>query len=226
MLRRWPVARQLSGARLASTGRLGRGQSLVEFALVLPLLLVLIMGGLDFGRLFFGWICRHQLVGPVLPTASNPTANWSLTAATNQDSTSTSPRSPTTCCRSTAHRRTRCRDRHSWRTAPTPWDPRSLHSRCEASPHHAHCQRDHGDTDPDHVPARRTRSARARSRTGPCSRADPQLRPPRRPPRRHRPRRRRPIPTRPDPPPRSQRHPNTLAITDAHATSRRASSRR
>jgi beta-lactam-binding protein with PASTA domain len=31
-----------------------RGQSLVEFALILPLLLLLLLGGIDFGRVFFG----------------------------------------------------------------------------------------------------------------------------------------------------------------------------
>jgi Flp pilus assembly protein TadG len=84
MLRRWPVARHLSGARVATTGRLGRGQSLVEFALVLPLLLILIMAGLDFGRLFFGWIAvtSSSRAGAAF-AASNPTTNWSLTAATN-----------------------------------------------------------------------------------------------------------------------------------------------
>jgi PKD repeat protein len=33
-----------------------RGQSLVEFALVLPVFLLILMGGIDFGRVFLGWI--------------------------------------------------------------------------------------------------------------------------------------------------------------------------
>ena len=84
MLRRGLVARHLSGARRATTGRMGRGQSLVEFALVLPLLLVLVMAGIDFGRLFFGWIAvtSSSRAGAAF-AASNPTTNWSLTAATN-----------------------------------------------------------------------------------------------------------------------------------------------
>lgn len=37
------------------TGR-SRGQSLVEFALVLPVLLLILMMGIDFGRVFLGWV--------------------------------------------------------------------------------------------------------------------------------------------------------------------------
>ena len=33
-----------------------RGQSLVEFALLLPVLLLVVLGGLDFGRVFLGWV--------------------------------------------------------------------------------------------------------------------------------------------------------------------------
>ncbi|MGH2384669.1 MAG: TadE/TadG family type IV pilus assembly protein [Candidatus Limnocylindria bacterium] len=33
-----------------------RGQSVVEFALVLPILLILLVGAIDLGRVFFGWV--------------------------------------------------------------------------------------------------------------------------------------------------------------------------
>ena len=33
-----------------------RGQSVVEFALVVPLLLLLTMTAIDFGRVFLGWV--------------------------------------------------------------------------------------------------------------------------------------------------------------------------
>jgi hypothetical protein len=43
-----------------ATSRSRRGQSLVEFALVLPLLLVLVLGAVDFGRVFFGWVALQN----------------------------------------------------------------------------------------------------------------------------------------------------------------------
>jgi PKD repeat protein len=44
--------------RLQKTGKRhrSRGQSVVEFALMLPVFLLLIFGGIDFGRVFLGWI--------------------------------------------------------------------------------------------------------------------------------------------------------------------------
>lgn len=37
-----------------------RGQAMVETALMLPLLLILLLGAIDFGRLFFSWVSLHQ----------------------------------------------------------------------------------------------------------------------------------------------------------------------
>jgi TadE-like protein/PKD domain len=37
-----------------------RGQALVEFALVLPLLLLMLLMALDFGRVFFGWVALQN----------------------------------------------------------------------------------------------------------------------------------------------------------------------
>lgn len=45
-------------AREQSTKPLG--QALVETALLLPILLILLLGAIDFGRLFFGWVNLHQ----------------------------------------------------------------------------------------------------------------------------------------------------------------------
>src|SRR4026209_2451830 len=39
-----------------------RGQALVETALLLPILLILLLGAIDFGRLFFGFTNLHQAV--------------------------------------------------------------------------------------------------------------------------------------------------------------------
>ncbi len=36
--------------------RRGRGQSLVEFALVLPVVILVVLMALDFGRVFMGWV--------------------------------------------------------------------------------------------------------------------------------------------------------------------------
>lgn len=46
-------------SRVGSTDRT-RGQALVETALILPILLILLLGAIDFGRLFFGWVTLHQ----------------------------------------------------------------------------------------------------------------------------------------------------------------------
>jgi len=54
-----------------------RGQSLVEFALVLPVLLLILMVALDFGRAFFAWvgITNASRAGAAY-AASNPEAGW------------------------------------------------------------------------------------------------------------------------------------------------------
>jgi len=71
-----------------SRGRKARrrelGQSLVEFTLVLPVLLLLVLFGVDFGRLFYGWV--------TLTNATRVAANYAATypnAADGFGSTST-----------------------------------------------------------------------------------------------------------------------------------------
>lgn len=57
-------------------GRLG--QSLAEFALTLPLALLMILFGLDFGRVFLGWVSLNQAAREAANYAAmNPTA-WTL----------------------------------------------------------------------------------------------------------------------------------------------------
>lgn len=41
-------------------GEKTRGQALVEFALILPLLLLLLLLAIDFGRVFFGWVALNN----------------------------------------------------------------------------------------------------------------------------------------------------------------------
>jgi hypothetical protein len=48
--------------RLGLPKRSHRGQALVETALLLPILLILLLGAIDFGRLFFGFTNLHQAV--------------------------------------------------------------------------------------------------------------------------------------------------------------------
>jgi len=61
----------------ARTGK--RGQSLTEFALTMPLVLVLILFGLDLGRVFLGWISLTNAAREAANYAAiNPTA-WGAT---------------------------------------------------------------------------------------------------------------------------------------------------
>jgi PKD repeat protein len=48
--------RPTSGRSQERPRRRSRGQSLVEFALILPVLLVVLLGAIDFGRVFLGWV--------------------------------------------------------------------------------------------------------------------------------------------------------------------------
>ena len=53
---RWPFRGLVAAPRL----RRPTGQSLVEFTLILPVLLLLLMGGIDFGRVFLGWVSLNN----------------------------------------------------------------------------------------------------------------------------------------------------------------------
>ena len=56
----------------------GRGQSLAEFALTVPMALLMVLFGLDFGRVFLGWVALHQAAREAANYAAiNPTA-WTL----------------------------------------------------------------------------------------------------------------------------------------------------
>lgn len=64
-----------------------RGQAMVEFALVLPLLMLLLLMALDFGRVFFGWVGLHNIARIGADYAAQfPTADWTqLDDATPSD---------------------------------------------------------------------------------------------------------------------------------------------
>jgi TadE-like protein len=66
-----------------------RGQSLVEFALVLPILLVLLLTVVDVGRLFYGWVALQNSSRIAANfAASNPDA-WSVAGDPRQAQYST-----------------------------------------------------------------------------------------------------------------------------------------
>lgn len=52
------------------------GQSVVEFALVLPVLLLLLLIGIDFGRVFLGWINLQTMVRNAANFAANNPQGW------------------------------------------------------------------------------------------------------------------------------------------------------
>ncbi len=69
--------RVLGRIRHATTGRAGRGQSLVEFALVLPVILLVLVLAIDFGRTYLGYINLQNMARIAANyAANNPTAAW------------------------------------------------------------------------------------------------------------------------------------------------------
>ena len=74
-----------SSARAGSTGRRERtlGQSLVEFALVLPILLFLTLIALDFGRVYLGYINLQNMARIAANFAGNNPTAWDATVVAN-----------------------------------------------------------------------------------------------------------------------------------------------
>src|SRR6188474_1869390 len=63
-------------ARDERTGRLG--QSLAEFALTFPMVMLMVLFGLDFGRVFLGWVALNSAAREAANYAAmNPDA-WTL----------------------------------------------------------------------------------------------------------------------------------------------------
>lgn len=70
-----PILRAL-GPRL--TARRAIGQSMAEFALTVPMVLLMVLFGLDFGRVFLGWVSLNQATREAANFAAmNPTA-WTV----------------------------------------------------------------------------------------------------------------------------------------------------
>ncbi len=53
-----------------------RGQSLVEFALILPAMLLLVLFGIDFGRIFLGWVELNNVVRDAANFAAENPSAW------------------------------------------------------------------------------------------------------------------------------------------------------
>jgi PKD repeat protein len=52
------------------------GQSLTEFALLLPVLLLLVLGALDFGRVYLGWVNLQQMTRVAAGFAADNALDW------------------------------------------------------------------------------------------------------------------------------------------------------
>jgi Flp pilus assembly protein TadG len=66
------------GQGVRSKRHKSRGQSLAEFSLTVPMALLMILFGLDFGRVFLGWVALNNAVREAANYAAmNPTA-WTL----------------------------------------------------------------------------------------------------------------------------------------------------
>ena len=53
-----------------------RGQSVVEFALVVPVLLLLMLTAIDFGRVFLGWVNLQQMTRIAANHAAEHASAW------------------------------------------------------------------------------------------------------------------------------------------------------
>jgi len=81
---RWPRAHDAASppAPRAGRARRGRGQATVEFALLLPMLLLLLLFALDFGRLFFSYVqVTNAAREGAAYAAGNPTDPTGISAA-------------------------------------------------------------------------------------------------------------------------------------------------
>lgn len=55
----------------------GRGQSLVEFAITLPIVLLMVLFGIDFGRVYLGWVTLNNAVREAANFAAYNPTGWS-----------------------------------------------------------------------------------------------------------------------------------------------------
>ena len=79
LLRTGPARNRSTGRRAPRT----RGQSLVEFALVIPILLFLTLIALDFGRVYLGYINLQNMARIAANFAANNSSAWDATPNAN-----------------------------------------------------------------------------------------------------------------------------------------------
>ncbi|MGB3399555.1 MAG: TadE family protein [Candidatus Deferrimicrobiaceae bacterium] len=68
------------GAEVKPTGKTERGQGLIEFALLIPIMLVLAIGIAEFGR---AWMMRNILTGAAREAVRAAAVDWKANACVN-----------------------------------------------------------------------------------------------------------------------------------------------
>jgi hypothetical protein len=66
----------MSPVRKVSGRERSRGQSLVEFALIFPVVLLLTLIAIDFGRIYLGWINLEQMARIAANHAADHASAW------------------------------------------------------------------------------------------------------------------------------------------------------
>ena len=66
-------------ARYRNASHASRGQAMVEFAIILPLLALLLVLAVDFGRVFFGWVGLHNASRIAANEAARRPGAWDVT---------------------------------------------------------------------------------------------------------------------------------------------------
>src|SRR5712664_2367906 len=75
----------------STSGRRSRGQALVEFALIVPVMLLLLLIAIDFGRLFFSYVQIHNAAREAASYGSHaPTNTAGMTNVAAQETNSQS----------------------------------------------------------------------------------------------------------------------------------------
>ena len=78
--------RQLQASALAGRRKRSRGQALVEFALILPVFMLVMLIAIDFGRLFFTYIQVNNAAREgAAYGAGNPTSTTGITSRAQQE---------------------------------------------------------------------------------------------------------------------------------------------